>query len=234
MQNLRDKLLKAGLVDKKQKQQVDVQDRRDKKQRGAAELLAEEEAKRRAFEEKQLAEAEQQRQADLARAEKQLAHEREHRVRSICDRWAVRQSKPGLRRFYFAQRVGRIGHLALSEVLCEQLRIGALAVVERVPVDEQQAPVTVSTGQGAGAGRGVSLVAALRGGGRASKPAAGFSTDTHVLLPADVAERVLEIDETAVRFWARRAQPIGILPEPPGTETEAAAPGAPVAPPVQV
>jgi uncharacterized protein YaiL (DUF2058 family) len=49
MQNLRDKLLKAGLVDKKQKTQVDTQDRRDKKQKGAAQLAAEEESKQRAF-----------------------------------------------------------------------------------------------------------------------------------------------------------------------------------------
>ena len=44
IQNLRDKLLKAGLVDKKQKQQVDTQDRREKKQKTVEQLAAEEAA----------------------------------------------------------------------------------------------------------------------------------------------------------------------------------------------
>jgi hypothetical protein len=59
IQNLRDKLLKAGLVDKKQKVLADTQDRREKKQRGADELAAAEAEKQRLFAEKQAQEAEE-------------------------------------------------------------------------------------------------------------------------------------------------------------------------------
>ena len=38
--------------------------------------------------------------------------------------------------------------------------------------------------------------------------------ETHVLLPPEPTERVLAIDPSAVRFWARSAEPLGILPEP--------------------
>ena len=134
MQNLRDKLLKAGLVDKKQKTQVDTQDRRDKKQKGAEQLAAEEEAKQRAFAEKLAAEAEAERQREAERAAERLRHEARDRVRNICERWAVRQRRPGQRRFYFIRRSGRIGYLLVSDELLEKLSVGAMAIIERLDV----------------------------------------------------------------------------------------------------
>jgi len=94
-------------------------------------------------------------------------------VRNICDRWGLRKSKPGQRRFYFVKRSMHIGHLLVNDALYDQLLAGALAVVERFPED-----------------------------------------DAHVLLPPEPAERVHEIDATAVRFWARTGQPIGYIAEP--------------------
>jgi uncharacterized protein YaiL (DUF2058 family) len=138
--NLRDKLLKAGLVDKKQKQQADTQERRDKKQKTHEQLAAEEAERQRQFEAKKAEEAEAQRRLDAEREAERAKHEAANRIRNICDRWSVRSRGPGdgkrdkggpPRRFYFVKRSRRIGFLVISDLLYDQLLLGALAVVER-------------------------------------------------------------------------------------------------------
>lgn len=178
--NLRDKLLKAGLVDKKQKQQADIQDRRDKKQKSHEQLAQEEAARQKEFEARQAAEAEAQRQVEAEREKARALHEQENRVRNICDRWSVRsRGKPasgnasGPRRFYYVRRSRYIGHMVVNDIILDQLLTGALAIVERAPDEE-----------------------------------------THVLLPPEPAERVLEIDADSIRYWARKTDPIGFLADP--------------------
>lgn len=214
--NLRNQLLKAGLVDKKQKVQADTQDRREKKQKGADQLAAEQEAKQRAFEEQKAAEAEAQRQAEAVRQAERAQAELENRVRSICDRWAVRPTRPGQRRFYYVQRSGRIAYLLVSDAVLDQLLVGALAIVERLPPAE-----IAQLAQGGGPrpvkSRGRSLQTLLtQVRKQAGLLSAGVSiVETHVLLPPEPTERVLALDPTAVRFWARKAQPLGFLPDEP-------------------
>lgn len=215
--NLRNQLLKAGLIDKKQKVQADTQDRRDKKQKGVDQVAAEEEARQRAFAEQQAAEAEAQRQADAARQAERAQSELMYRVRSICDRWAVRPTRPGQRRFYFVQRSGRIAHLLVGDMVLDQLLVGALAIVERLPQDEIAA--LLAAGPGARTSRRAlrppSLVERVRQQAGLASSGTGVSIETHVLLPPEPTERVLELDPTAVRFWARSAQPLGFLPDEP-------------------
>lgn len=212
--NLRNQLLKAGLVDKKQKVQADTQDRREKKQKGADQLAAEEEAKKRAFAEQQAAEAEAQRQAEAERQAERSQAELLNRVRNICDRWAVRPTRPGQRRFYFVQRSGRIAYLLVSDAVLDQLLVGALAIVERLTPDEVEALTGAPRGQKA---RARSLVDKVRE--RAGVAATAVSVrdriEAHVLLPPEPAERVFGLDPSAVRFWARSAQPLGFLPDEP-------------------
>lgn len=212
MQNLRDKLLKAGLVDKKQKQQVDTQDRRDKKQKGVDKQAEEEAERQRLFAERQAAEAEEQRLREAERAEERARHEQQNRVRNICDRWAVRSKRPGINRFYFVQRDEHIGYLMVSESLHDQLLQGAIAVVERRTADEKPPLEATETRRP----RRRSLLDELRQPQRtrARAPVAATSPETHVLLPPEAAERVYELDPAAVRFWARGGRPIGYIAEP--------------------
>lgn len=212
--NLRNQLLKAGLVDKKQKVQADTQDRRDKKQKGADQLAAEEEAKKRAFAEQQAAEAEAQRQAEAERQAERSQAELLNRVRNICTRWAVRPTRPGQRRFYFVQRSGRIAYLLVSDAVLDQLLVGALAIVERLTPDEVEALTGAPRGQKA---RARSLVDKVRerAGVAATAASVRDRIEAHVLLPPEPAERVFGLDPTAVRFWARSAQPLGFLPDEP-------------------
>ena len=209
IQNLRDKLLKAGLVDKKQKVLADTQDRREKKQRGADELAAVEAEKQRLFAEKQAQEAEEQRLAELAKAAERAEREAAHRVRNICDRWAVRVTRPGQRRFYFVQRSGRVGYLWLPDALCDQLCLGALAIIERIPSAEIAELASRPRPQ---ARKPRSLLQQLIGQVKKGQMQV-VSEETHVLLAPEPAERILAIDPSAVRFWARSQKPLGYVSE---------------------
>ena len=206
MQNLRDKLLKAGLVDKKQKTQVDTQDRRDKKQKGAEQLAAEEAAKQRQFADKLAAEAEAKRQIEAERAAERTRHEDRDRIRSLCEHWSVRQRRPGQLRFYFTRRSGRISYLLVNEELAEKLSVGALAIVECL--DDQEHAVALKASR---TEQPRSLLAQLKREVQGAGPPP-VVIEAHVLLPPEHAERVLAIDRTAVRLWARGNDPIGTLP----------------------
>lgn len=212
MQNLRDKLLKAGLVDKKQKQQSDIQDRREKKQKGIDKQAEEEAERQRLFAERQAAEAEEQRRREEERAAERRRHEQQNRVRNICDRWAVRSNRPGKNRFYFVQRDNHIGYLMVSEALHDQLLQGSIAVVERMPVGDKPGIEATEVRHA----KRRSMLDELRQPqkSRAHASAAATSPETHVLLPPDAAERVQELDPIAVRFWARTGHPIGYIAEP--------------------
>jgi uncharacterized protein YaiL (DUF2058 family) len=131
MQNLRDQLLKTGLISKGQKQQVEQDKRRERKQlkKGQADELAREQ-QRQAYE----AKLEAQRVVDRERAAAQRAQleakEKLFRIRQITDYWRL-EEPTGTRRWYFMTRNNEVKYLYISEPLGLQLSTGALAIVER-------------------------------------------------------------------------------------------------------
>ena len=141
MQNLRDQLLKTGLISKGQKQQVEQDKRRERKQlkKGEADEIAQEQ-QRRAYE----ARLEAQRVADRERAAAQRAQleakEKFFRIQQITDYWRL-EEPTGTRRWYFMTRNNEVKYLYISEPLGLQLSTGALAIVERP--DEFEEPCYV-------------------------------------------------------------------------------------------
>jgi len=131
MQNLRDQLLKTGLISKGQKQQVEQEKRRERKQlkKGEADEIAQEQ-QRRAYE----ARLEAQRVADRERGAAQRAQfeakEKFFRIQQITDYWRL-EEPTGTRRWYFMTRNNEVKYLYISEPLGLQLSTGALAIVER-------------------------------------------------------------------------------------------------------
>jgi len=131
MQNLRDQLLKTGLISKGQKQQVEQEKRRERKQlkKGEADELAQEQ-QRRTYE----ARLEAQRVADRERAAAQRtqfeAKEKLLRIQHITDYWRL-EEPTGTLRWYFMTRNNVVKYLSVSEPLGLQLSTGALAIVER-------------------------------------------------------------------------------------------------------
>jgi uncharacterized protein YaiL (DUF2058 family) len=130
MQNLRDQLLKTGLVSKGQKHQVEQEKRRERKQlkKGEADALAQEQ-QRLAYE----ARLEAQRVADRERAAAQRtqfeAKEKLLRIQHITDYWRLEEPM-GTLRWYFMTRNNVVKYLSVSEPLGLQLSTGALAIVE--------------------------------------------------------------------------------------------------------
>jgi len=130
MQNLRDQLLKTGLITKGQKQQVEQDKRRERKQlkKGQADETAR--AQQQAYE----AKLEAQRAADRQRAAEQRelleAKERLLRIQHIIDYWKLSEEPSGTRRCYFVTQNKSIKYLYVSEPVALQLSTGTLAIVE--------------------------------------------------------------------------------------------------------
>ena len=131
MQNLRDQLLKTGLITKGQKQQVEQDKRRERKQlkKGQADEIARAQQQRE-YE----ARLQAQRAADRQRAAEQHelleAKERLLRIRHIIDYWKLSEEPSGTRRWHFATQNNSIQYLYVSEPMALQLDTGTLAIVE--------------------------------------------------------------------------------------------------------
>lgn len=131
MQNLRDQLLKAGLVTKQQKQQTEQDQRRERKQlkKGQVEELTQEQQRQA-----HAARLEAQRTADRQRAVEQRqqveAKEKLLQLRHTIDYWQLPEEPKASRRWYFVTRHNVVKYLPVTAPTALQLRAGALAIVE--------------------------------------------------------------------------------------------------------
>lgn len=136
MADLRDQLLRAGLVDKKTKQQADTLARRQrkkkkkKKKKGQA-PQSEEDRQREAYEARLAAEAAENRRREATRAQERGATELANRIANLAGSSAVREPRPGPRRFCFVSRQQTIQWFHVSAALAWKLESGQLAIVER-------------------------------------------------------------------------------------------------------
>jgi uncharacterized protein YaiL (DUF2058 family) len=130
MQNLRDKLLKAGLVDEKQVKDAERTQRapRTHREREKTET-AEEKQRREAFAAREAEQAEERRKEAAKKTEARLQSERAHQLRQLVDTHRIREP-PGEVNFHFVKRSGKIARLALSPETAKMLESGAAAVVE--------------------------------------------------------------------------------------------------------
>lgn len=131
MQNLRDQLLKAGLANKQQKQQVETEKRRSRKRqkKGKAEEAVQEQ-QRLAHE----ARLEAQRASDRERAAAQRAEsdarEKLLRLQNIIDYWQLDEDDRADRPWYFTTRHDTINHVYVSRSTANRLTAGDVAIVE--------------------------------------------------------------------------------------------------------
>jgi uncharacterized protein YaiL (DUF2058 family) len=131
MQNLRDKLLKAGLVTEKQAQEAAREERRGsaKKVHERDRQLSEEERQRReAFAAREAEVAEQRRQEAAKQAEARMQSERARRLRQLVEVHRIREN--GEVTFHYVRRSGKIGRLDVSLATQKLLEQGGAAVVE--------------------------------------------------------------------------------------------------------
>ena len=129
MQNLRDKLLKAGLVTEKQAKEAERTQRPPKRHREREEQVSEEERQRReAFAAHEAEQAEERRKEAARAAEARMQSDRARRLRQIVE--SNRIDDPGASMFHYVRRSGKIGRLALGLSTQKLLESGGAAVVE--------------------------------------------------------------------------------------------------------
>jgi len=133
MQNLRDKLLKAGLVSEKQVSESKDTERKARpqgnvRQRQDAQSV-EEEQRRASFAQHEAEQAEVRRKESAKRAEAKAQSERAHKLKHLVEAHR-RKEPPGEVNFHFVRRSGKIARLALSPATAALLESGAAAVVE--------------------------------------------------------------------------------------------------------
>jgi uncharacterized protein YaiL (DUF2058 family) len=131
MQNLRDKLLKAGLVTEKQAQEAAKEQRQTspKKHREREKQLTDEERQRReAFAAREAELAEERRKEAAKQAEAKMQSERARRLRQLVEAHRIREN--GEVSFHYVRRSGKIGRLDVSLETQKSLEQGAAAVVE--------------------------------------------------------------------------------------------------------
>jgi uncharacterized protein YaiL (DUF2058 family) len=131
MQNLRDKLLKAGLVTEKQATEAarDQKQGVPRKHREREEQVSEEERQRReAFAAREAEVAEERRKEAAKQAEARMQSERARRLRQLVETHRIRE--PGEVSFHYVKRSGKIGRLDVSVQTQKNLEQGAAAVVD--------------------------------------------------------------------------------------------------------
>jgi uncharacterized protein YaiL (DUF2058 family) len=127
MQNLRDKLLKAGLVTEKQAQEAGQRQPRKHRER-EAQVSTEERQRREAFAAREAELAEERRKEAAKQAEARMQSERARRLRQLVESHRVQTG--GEVNFHYVKRSGKIGRLAVSVELQQKLESGAAAVVD--------------------------------------------------------------------------------------------------------
>lgn len=130
MQNLRDKLLKAGLVSEKQAQESERKNKPQGNIKQRQDAQSEEEKQRReAFAMHEAEQAEVRRKEAAKRTEAKAQSERAHKLKHLVEAHRLREP-PGEVSFHFVKRSGKIARLALSPATAALLESGAAAVVE--------------------------------------------------------------------------------------------------------
>ena len=131
MQNLRDKLLKAGLVTEKQAEEAAREQRqgpaRSHRQREKA-LTEEEQQRREAFAAREAELAEERRKEAAKQAEARMQSERARRLRQLVETHRIREA--GEVAFHYVRRNGKVGRLDVSAQTQQRLEQGAAAVVD--------------------------------------------------------------------------------------------------------
>ena len=135
MQNLRDKLLKAGLVSEHDIKESERRKRDDKPKaqqsfKARAQQETDEQRQRReAFAVREAEVAAERRKEAAKKAEARMQSERAQKIRQLVDSHRLREPA-GEVSFHFAKRSGKIGRLAVSPETAKLLEAGAAAIVE--------------------------------------------------------------------------------------------------------
>ncbi|MBN1297150.1 DUF2058 family protein [bacterium] len=131
MGDLKDQLLKAGLIDKTQARDVRREQRRERQEKGVRAL--ENAAREKEAEFRNLREMEARQERERARRQREVeeADERVAQLDQVIENGRVFRDVSGSVKFYFIARSGVIPCLEVSSGAADALRNGTLAIVEK-------------------------------------------------------------------------------------------------------
>lgn len=138
MQDLRDKLLKAGAISKKEARdaRLELRKQRKKGRAGHEETAEKQQEQRQRFEEKKAQEAREAREREAERTRQRERHEAEERLRNITEQH-VWQRYSGERPFHFVDQHKRVRRLFIGDKTAEELIAGRLGIVA-APYDAER------------------------------------------------------------------------------------------------
>jgi uncharacterized protein YaiL (DUF2058 family) len=128
--DLRDQLLKAGLVSQTDVKSVEKADQRAKKAKGAKQVQREQAARHERAQQTLAQQAEADRARALAQLDVKAQGELQQRVAQIVSSNPVTVPVRGRRRWYFEGRQERVPFLELSDEAAELLERGQAAIVQ--------------------------------------------------------------------------------------------------------
>lgn len=131
--SLKEELLKAKLISKKQLKQVEHEQRIERKQLGKEGLQEKEKARQQEIE-KKIEEQKKENQA-LAQKQKEERSEKEKsaRIEEIIQLGKLDDTYHGTKKFYFIAQDGKIPWLMVNDRTAERLERGSYAIIEYPP-----------------------------------------------------------------------------------------------------
>ncbi len=130
MKTLKDQLLKAKLVSKKQVRKVEHEQRKRKKELGREGIEREKARLREEQEEKERLRREEQRRQEQRRKDEEMARAGLQRIRSLVTGADLSKFGSGPNSFYFKASNGTIPCLEVSGAMAERLETGRAVIVE--------------------------------------------------------------------------------------------------------
>ena len=130
MSDMRDALLKAGLVNKKTADHAHREDQTKARRLGARGRQQEEKAREESHAQKTETQRQQDREREARRLQGRTTKEEAARLTDIVRNGIVRAGRSGKRRFYFVAADGRIPFLEMSDDLARQLEMGQAAILQ--------------------------------------------------------------------------------------------------------
>jgi len=130
MNNLRDQLLKAGLVNEKKVRKAQHENRIKRKKQGFKKLEQDKKDKENEWQKQQ--ETKKQEQQNLASEQKEVSSQQESiaRIKDIIIQSRIHLGRPGKRLFYFVTRQQKIKMFALPDNVAFKLEKGEHAIAE--------------------------------------------------------------------------------------------------------
>lgn len=137
MGNLRDELIKKGVVSSKKAQQIAHKDRARKKKIGRGKVADERAAQEAARLARETSRRDEDRKRESVRRDEANQHEERHALIQLM-RDHARHDLRGPRRFHFVTRKRRIPFLEVNEQAARSLEHGELAICELPETDPEQ------------------------------------------------------------------------------------------------